>query len=489
VSALLAALLALAQGPAAPGELAARARELMAAGRYAEAAPLYRALAAAAPASAGRQLNLGMALHLAGASREAVEPLGRARAGLPGSFPAAFYLGAARVKLGELRAALEPLRAAVKLRPDDREARSLLALALESLGRNAQAEPQLAALARLAPDDPAVWLRIGRVYEALARDAFESLLQRAPESAFTLALAASVRRDEGQGDAALELYRAAAARAPRLRGVSAAIAELERAAGRPEEAAAAAARERALAPPDCAREAPECRFAEGKHREVVAAAAGSPRLAAAYWLARSANELAVVAFERLESLPPSLALHEWRAARLRDEGRFAESAAEWRRALALAPSSPRLRQELAISLRLDNDLAGAEAVLEELWRDEPDAASASYLLGDLRLARQRPEAAIPLLEKAVRLDPTLAHAHGALGRAYALVGRPADAVPHLEKALAVDEDGSLRLQLARAYRAAGREADAARALAEWERQRGAAAAPAWRAPKPALTPP
>ena len=256
-----------------------------------------------------------------------------------------------------------------------------------------------------------------------------------------------------------------------MRGLHASIAVLEREAGRAAEAAAEDAKEQRLPAAACAREPLECRFAEGKHHELIRAASGSKTLSAAYWLARASNELAGEAFRKLEALPPSVPLHEWRAGLLRDEGRFADSAEEWRKAMARAPRDTRLRQELAVTLRLNQDLAGAQAVLEEALRDEPASAMASYLLGDVLVARQQPEAAIPHLEKAVRLKPGLAHAQGALGRAYALVGRAADAVPHLEQALSVDEDGSLRLQLARAYRAAGRSADAERTLAEWERLR------------------
>ena len=476
--------------PATPDDatsvLSARGRELMTAGRYAEAVPVYRELVAALPGNPGLLLNLGMALQLSGASREAVAPLARALELQPGSFPAALFLGSARLASGQARTAIAPLEKAVRLQPDHREARSLLARALVAEGRHAQAEPQLFALSRLTPQDPSVWFGLGRTYEALASKAFGTLLERGPESAFTLALVASVRRDEGRPDAALDLYRQASARAPGMRGLHAAIAALERDAGRPAQANAEEEKERSLPPADCARLVLECRFAEGKHRAVIAAAAGSTTLAAAYWLARASNELAGEAFRKLEGLPPSAPLYEWRAGLLRDEGRYADSAEAWRRALALAPRDVRLRQELALTLRLNHDLAGAQAVLEEALREQPQAAALSYLLGDVLLARQQPEAAIPLLEQAVRLEPGLAHAQGALGRAYALVGRAAEAVPHLEQALQIDEDGSLRLQLARAYRAAGREADAERALAEWERFRKARADPQG---QPKLTPP
>jgi predicted Zn-dependent protease len=113
-------------------------------------------------------------------------------------------------------------------------------------------------------------------------------------------------------------------------------------------------------------------------------------------------------------------------------------------------------------------------VLQDLIRTQPDSADANYLLGDALLAQDHPEQAIPYLEKAVRLVPGQLHAHGALGRAYALAGRPAEAIPHLEQAVPTDDDGSLRLQLARAYQAAGQADKAQVALAAYEEFRKAA---------------
>jgi predicted Zn-dependent protease len=445
----------------------------MAAGRYAEAAAAYSELSAAAPGNAGLLLNLGMALHLSGDSRAAAGPLTEAHRRNPASFPAAFFLGEALLRTGRAAAAVAPLRVAARLDPRHAQARSLLADALLAEGRPRDAEPQLVELTRLLPDDASAWLRLGRGYEALAGAAFESLLERGPESAFTLALVAEVRRDEARPEAALELYRKASARAPGMRGLQAEIAALERALGREQQAQEAEAAERRLPAPDCARAVLECRFAAGRHRDVLRAAGAAETLASAYWLARSANELARSAFETLQRLPPSAPLHEWRAGQLRAEGRYGEAIEEWRRALALAPGDGRLRLELAVTLRLDQQLAEAQAVLEALVSEAPDAAAARYLLGDVLLARQQPEQALVHLERAVHIDPGLAHAQASLGRVLALLGRPADAIPHLERALEVDEDGSLHLQLARAYQSVSRGADAERVLAARERLRRA----------------
>ena len=467
------AVIAFLGGPAllraqVPAELSQRGSELMAAGRYAEAVPVYRDLVKAVPGNAGPLLNLGMALHLSGQDGEAVAPLEAALKLDPDSAPAALFLGTARLSLGRAAAAVAPLQKAVRLQPENSEARAMLANALVALDRHAEAEPHLRRLSRANPGDPAVWFALGKTYEALAGQAFGRLLEREPESPLTLALVAEARLDQDQATAAFQLYRRALERAPAQRGLHAGVAEVYRRTGHPDWAAVEEEKEKRLPKADCARDTLECAFGAGKHREVLAAATKLETPAASYWMARSCNALAVEAFARLTALPPSAPSHEWTAAMQRNEGRYAESAGEWRKAIALAPGEPRLKLELAVTLRLNQDLVGAQQVLEGVRRDGFDSPEASYLLGDVLLARQQPEPAIPLLETAVRLEPKLAEAHGALGRAYALVGRPADAIPHLEQALATDPDGSLRYQLARSYQATGRADDARRALADYE---------------------
>jgi predicted Zn-dependent protease len=476
-AALLLTIAASAQPPS-QDELAARSaagKDLMAAGRYAEAASVYRELVQALPGNPGLLVNLGMALHLSGQDAEAVPPLERAFRMQPEAFPAALFLGASRLRLGRAAAAVEPLQKAVHLQPDNTDARSLLVEALLDLGRHAAAEPHLRRLSERAPADPAVWFNLGTTYEALAAGAADDLVKRHPGSAFAPAIAAQARLREDQRSAAFQLYRQALERSPRLRGLHAALAEIYRREGHPEWAAVEEDREHRLPAPDCAHEVLACRFAAGKYRELLAAAT-SRTAEASYWRVRAYDALAEQAFGRLAALPASSQSHQRMAAVRRGERRYAESAEEWRAAMALAPEDPGLRLQLAVTLRLGRDFAGAQAALEEVLRRAPGDPEASYLMGDVLLARQQPERAIPLLEEALRRDPRQLHAHGALGRAYALVGRPADAIPHLEQALGADEDGSLRYQLARAYQSTGQAERARIALEDYERFRKAVAA-------------
>jgi len=470
-------------------EKSRRGKELMAAGRYAEAVTPYRELVDAAPQNPGLLLNLGMALHLSGQDAEAVPRLEAALRLQPDLFPAALFLGAAHLRLGRAAASVAPLETAVRLEPDNRDARSLLAEALVGLERYAEAAPHLRRLSQLAPADAATWFSLGKAYEELAGGAFRELMDRDPESAYGLALVAEARLKQDRRAAAFVLYRQAIDRAPNLRGLHAAVAEIYRATGHSDWAAVEEERERKLPRPDCPREALECAFSAGKHLDVVAAASKQPSAAARYWTVRAYNELALGAFSRLTALPPSAEAYEWTAQMHREEGRHLESAEQWRKAVALAPGDSRLRLELALTLRMARDLAGARQVLEELLKTSPDLPEANGLLGDVLLAEEQPERALPLLEKAVRLRPEPPQGHGSLGRAYALVGRPADAIPHLEKALPADADGSLRYQLARCYQAAGRPEDARKALAAYEEIRKASPPPETASQGPPITPP
>jgi len=386
------------QLPSAEGDLAAksqRGKELMAAGSYADAVPVYRELAQAVPNNPGLLVNLGMALHLSGQDRDAIPPLEAALRLQPDSLPASLFLGASHLRLGRPAAAVAPLQKVVRLQPDNVEARSMLAEALVSLDRYAAAEPHLRRLAQLAPSDPAAWFNLGKAYEELASRTFADLLQRDPESPYALALAAGARLERGQRSAAFRLYRQAIEGGPALRGLHEAVAAIYRAAGHPDWAEVEEEKERALPARDCARAALECAFAAGKYRDVVTTAASSKEPARVFWVVRAYTELAAEAYGRLAALPPSVHSHEWRADTLRNEQRYAEAAEEWRQSLALAPVDARLGTELAVTLRMDKDLAGAQKVLQDVLRAQPDLPEANYLLGDVLLAQDRPEQAIP----------------------------------------------------------------------------------------------
>jgi Flp pilus assembly protein TadD len=104
----VAALLVNAQSPALI-EKSERGKELMAAGKFEEAIPLYRQLSRAVPDNPGLLLNLGMALQMAGHSREAIRPLESALKLDSGIKPAWLFLGDAHLGAGEPARAVLPL--------------------------------------------------------------------------------------------------------------------------------------------------------------------------------------------------------------------------------------------------------------------------------------------------------------------------------------------------------------------------------------------
>jgi predicted Zn-dependent protease len=258
-----------------------------------------------------------------------------------------------------------------------------------------------------------------------------------------------------------------------MRGVHAAVAGIYRQEGRPDWAAVEEAREKALPPPDCARVPLECAFAAGRYREIADAPDGTAAPESLYWRARAHGELAREAFVRLAELPPSAVSHRLAAEIRRLEGRHAESAAEWRKALEFEPAGDNLRIELARSLMAAENSREALPVLEEVLGRRPKHAEASLLAGRCLLSLQEPDRAVPHLEAAVAAMPRDLDARAALGQAYLQSGDPKRALPELEAAAAADEDGNLNYLLAQAYARLGNQEAARRALAAREERRKA----------------
>ncbi|MEK7404395.1 MAG: tetratricopeptide repeat protein [Acidobacteriota bacterium] len=386
-----------------------RATELMAAGRYGEAIPLYTELIRAVPNNPGLILNLGLAQQMAGRPRESIPQFEAAVKLQPDLYPAWFSLGTAYLDLGEPARASAPLEKA----------------------------------AALEPRDPRAILALGRCYEALAQRAFERLDKLGQGSAWWLALAAETRLSQQQYASAFGLYREALAKMPALPGAHAALAEIYRKTGHPDWAA----------------------IEEKKEPGRKAARAGQPPTPESYyWQSRAYSALAAQTFARLAQLPPSVELHQFRAQLARSRRRYPEAAAELREALKLAPGDRQLRTELAAALHQARDHQGAQAILAELLKADPQAAQLNFMYGDTLLRQEQPEKAIPFLEKAVRLTG----AQASLGLAYMRTGQPERAIPHLKAALETDTDGSLHYQLARACQMTGQPEAAAPLLKKYQ---------------------
>ena len=458
-----------------------RGKELVAAGKFEEAIPIYRELVRTLPDNPGPVMNLGLALHMTGHDQEAATQFQTVLKLQPNHLPAHLFLGAAYLGLKEPAKAIEPLKTFVRAQPNDHEARLLLGEALLSLDRFEEAAKQFERLSVLDPENPKAWNGLGLSYEGLANRDFQELGKVAPGSAYWLVLVAEARAKADQYPRAFYFYREALKQMPALRGVHAAVAEIYRKTGHPDWAAQEEQQERGVSPQTCsdmasgrglgaagndraveprtdARVRPqrlECDFRAAQYHELLAESKGVRNAETDFWRTRAYNELARQAFRRLAQLPPSGEVHELLAKIHFGQRNYPAAAKDWQEALKFSPESPYYHRELAISLSASGDHEHAQPLLSDLIKRSPDSVELNYWLGFTLLSLEKAEEAIPFLRKAVKGDPGMLESQRDLARAYLRIGVVKEAVPHLRAALPIDEDGSLYYQLAQAYRRTG----------------------------------
>jgi len=434
-------------------EKAQHAKELMAAGKPDEAVPSYRELIRAVPNNPGLVFNLGLALDMSGNKREAI---GQYQAALkldPNSFPALLLMGTAYLDLGQPERAIAPLEKSARIQPESFEAQVTLAEAEMALGRLTQAAPRFQKLSQQDPASAKAWYGLGSCYDGLAQKSFDELADAAPGSAYWFNLVAESRLDAKQTYSAFYFYRQALAKMPSMRGVHAAIAGIYEEEGHPDWASTEEKKEKQLPAPDCAAEKLECEYQAGDFLGIVQSDAKSAE--GLYWKTRAYNKLALNAYLRLGQLPPSVETHELKANIESKRRQYREAAKEWREALKLSPGNLHIQKELAVALDQSGDLEGAETLLQELVKREPDATDLNYLLGDAILNSQKPLEAIPYLQRVIEADPHMLTAQRSLGLAYLQTSQAAKAIVHLKEALPIDQDGSVHYQLGRAYQVHG----------------------------------
>jgi tetratricopeptide (TPR) repeat protein len=445
-----------------------RVKELMAAGRFADAVPLCERLVAALPANAGLRLNLAIALHFTGADEKAIPQFETVLKAQPTALPALMLLGASYLRTGQPAKAVPHLEKALTLAPDDLQGRAMLADGLLMLDRYATAIPHLKKLAAADPANPRAWYGLGRSYEAVSQNAFDNLEKLGQDSPWWLMLAAEVRLKLGRYTAAFTLYRAALQKQPGLRGAHAGLAEVYRKTNHADWAETEEALEKKQPPPACATPSSECHFLKGRFEQALSLALAKKTGEGYYWQTRAANELARGSFEQLAKLPPSVESHQVMAELYRNQGRHGDAIKEWKAALELAPSDARLQQELATSVYMSRDYPAAEKMARELLAQDPESPELHFILGDSLVNQQQMEQALEPLRKAVQLRAEYPAAHAVLGRALVQLGKGPEAIPHLRAALGTDSDGSLHFLLGRAYQDAGQAELAAQTLKRYQ---------------------
>jgi predicted Zn-dependent protease len=370
-----------------------RVKELLEAGKAEEAIPICRELVHALPNNPGLIMNLGLALDMAGHKRDAVREYEGVLKLDPHHLPALLLLGTAYVELGEPAKAVPPLQEFLHAQPLNPDAQEVLGEALFALGRPEEAAKHFRGLAERGEGGAKVWYGLGLSYERLAQNNFAELEKVALGSAYWLELVAESRLKLNQYNSAFFFYRQALEKMPSMRGVHAALAEIYRKTKHPDWAATEEEKERALPPPDCRAEKLECNFREGRYLELVASSEGSETPESYYWRTRAFNQLALESFSSLGQLPPSAEMHELMAKIESNRRQYVESAREWREAVKLSPGDPHLQQGLAIALFQSGDLEGAQGILEELLKRQPDSPELNYMLGDTLLNSQQPQKA------------------------------------------------------------------------------------------------
>src|SRR5205814_551238 len=141
-------------------------------------------------------------------------------------------------------------------------------------------------------------------------------------------------------------------------------------------------------------------------------------------------------------------------------GRLPSAANELQKAISAQPDNPAFLTLLgAVQLALGN-LGQAEQYLLKVVARSPRDPLAVKLLAETRLREQRPEAALDVLQPLAETGVTDPQIGLLSGLASVLAGNPKQGVVYLEQAVALDPGNEmLKLQLARAYSAAGRASD------------------------------
>jgi tetratricopeptide (TPR) repeat protein len=178
-----------------------------------------------------------------------------------------------------------------------------------------------------------------------------------------------------------------------------------------------------------------------------------------------------VVFQMFQKTPSSYRVNQISAEIFEVQGRYAEAAAEYRKAIEKNPAAVNLHFRLARALLMQSHSAEAISEARREFEAElklnPGDAVAEYEIGQILLAENRPQDAAPRFERAMVLAPGFAEALLAVGRMRSDAKRYDDAIQLLERAVRLQpENESAHYNLMLAYRNAGRTTDALREKAE-----------------------
>jgi tetratricopeptide (TPR) repeat protein len=371
-------------------------------GRYVDAAAFYTGLLKADPKNPTLLARLGQAQQLAGRDQEAVVNLQAALRKQANSVPALAALGAAYTALDQPQKAVPLLRKALASDPRNRTADAALGDALLALDRPAEALEIAQKWIAAEPEDPRAVFALARAFGAMATLSSKQLEKQKGGTPYLAILLAEDNVRSGDLAQAADLYRAAAAELPRMRGIHAGLAEIDAAKGSPAEADAETAEENELGPRDCDKDLAECDYAAGRFEKLIREPKSARTAEVQFWMTRAYRELSSQAAKRIAQLPASADRYRVRAIMLTEAESYGPAVAEWKQYLALRPQDGRARRQYAAALFDSGDFAAALPELLAQVEAAPQSPDWNYFTGEALYELHQYARAIPYLQKAGR---------------------------------------------------------------------------------------
>jgi len=186
---------------------------------------------------------------------------------------------------------------------------------------------------------------------------------------------------------------------------------------------------------------------------------------------RAFNDVTHRMFERT---PASFRVNQLSAEIFETEDRFAEAAAEYRKAIQKNPQALDLHFRLGRAILLESHspeaLVRARAEFEAELALNPDDAAAEYQIGQILNAGAKAAEALPHYEKALALSPDFVEAALAVGKMRVVARQFADAIRLLEHVVALDaRNEAAHYNLMIAYRNSGQMDKARTEQQEYEK--------------------
>jgi tetratricopeptide (TPR) repeat protein len=158
----------------------------------------------------------------------------------------------------------------------------------------------------------------------------------------------------------------------------------------------------------------------------------------------------------INQMPQAANLHAHLGSVVEEQGRVDEAAAEFRRAVELAPADYQMRMKLGLFLRRvqrSEEALAQFAIANERWPDDVEALKQGALV---LITLARLDEAEPKLQRALELQPRSAAVLRVMGLLREAQGRLPDALTYLNRALAIQpEFPECRQELERVLKALG----------------------------------